>query len=263
MPCFHQRHLAAVLICLLVLSVNAVSALPTILNCVPSTDLVPTGNLILQSSYYGFNFTDDASRALISAPGSMIYSLGYGWKKAELGVDGVGRQSFSTTESGLYAGPTAFNFKYRVLTQGTGSDKVSLAVGAFNIGTHDYGDAFGYYRPSPYLVFSHAFKEFRIHLGYQWNILGYHWLDTDKKSNNDMIAGFDAVIIRHKKRPVSLLIDYAGGPGKMVSYGIAQTLSSEWAWGFSYFVPIDDHLPISGMELPKQYWVGITRYFQL
>lgn len=263
MPSFHPRHHAIILICLLILSANSVSALPTILNYIPSTDLVPTGNMIMQLSYYGFNYTDDASRALVRTPGSMIYSLGYGWKKAELGFDLIGRQSFSTTESGLYAGPTSFNFKYRVCTQGTDSDTFSLAVGAFNIGTHDYGDTFGYYRPSPYLVLSHAFKDFRLHAGYQWNLLGYEWLDNDKKSNDDVVAGFDAVIIKHRKRPVSLLIDYTGGPGKMLAYGVSQTLSPEWAWGISYYVPIDDHLPVSGTELPRQVWFGVTRYFQL
>jgi len=259
----HSRRFAGVLIMLLILSANAVSALPTILNYVPSTDVIPEGNLLLQLSYYGFDFNDDASRALVRTPGSMLYSLGYGWKKAEIGLDVIGRQSFSTTESGLYAGPTSFNFKYRICTQGTGHDRFSLVVGAFNIGTRDYGDTFGYYRPSPYLMLSHAFKNFRLHAGYQWNILGYHWLDTDRKSNNDLIAGFDAVIIKNKKRPVTLLIDYTGGPAKMVAYGLSQPINSEWSWGVSYYVPIDDHLPVSGTELPKQIWVGISRYFPL
>ncbi|MBP7635899.1 hypothetical protein KBA41_17175 [Candidatus Ozemobacteraceae bacterium] len=260
---FFPRCLAVVLIGLFMLPCHAVSALPTLLNSIPSTDLIPADNLMLQMSYYGFNFTDDATRALIRTPGSMIYSIGYGMRKVEFGADVVSRQSFSDTTSGLYAGPTSFNFKYRICTQGTGNDTFSLVAGAFNIGTHDYGDAFGYYRPSPYLMLSHAFKEFRLHLGYQWNLFGFHWVDADRKGNDDVLAGFDAVIIKHRKRPVSLLIDYAGGPLNMVAYGIFQTLNPEWSWGISYYVPVNDHLPVSNAELPRQFWVGITRYFPL
>jgi len=260
---FFTRRLTFVLIGLVMLSSNAVSALPTLLNSIPSTDLIPADNLMLQASYYEYYFTEDASRDSVHTPGSMIYSLGYGLKKMEFGVDVVGRTSFSGTESGLYAGPTSFNLKYQICTQGTGNDKVSFAVGAFNIGAHDYGDDFGFYRTSPYLVLSHAFKDFRLHLGYQWNLFGYSWADTDRKSNDDVLAGFDAVIIKHRKRPVWLLIDYAGGPSKMVAYGISQTLTPEWNWGASYYVPVNDHLPVSGAELPRQFWVGVTRYFPL
>ncbi|OQA11091.1 MAG: hypothetical protein BWY66_00069 [bacterium ADurb.Bin374] len=260
---FHPMRLAAALIGLLMLSSTAVSALPSLLNSIPSTDLIPTDNLMLQMSYYAYTFTEDASRNAVHTPDSMIYSLGYGLNKVEFGVDVVGRQSFSTTESGLYAGPTSFNFKYRILTQGTGDDKLSLAVGAFNIGANDYGDDVGYYKTSPYLVLSREFKDVRLHLGYQWKLFGYSWADDDKKPNDDVIAGLDAVIIKHEKRPVCLLIDYAGGPSKMLAYGISQNLTPEWNWGFSYYVPIDDHLPVSKAELPRQYWIGVTRYFPL
>ncbi len=263
MFCFHPRRLAVVLIGLLMLSGNAVSALPTLLNSIPSTDLIPADNLMLQMSYYEYTFTEDASRDAVRTPGSMIYSLGYGMKKVEFGVDVVGRQSFANTDSGLYAGPTSFNVKYRVCTQGVGNDKVSLAAGVLNIGAHDYGNDVGYYKTSPYLVLSHEFKDVRLHLGYQWNLFGYSWADDDKKPNDDVIAGLDAVIIKHKKRPVCLLIDYAGGPSKMLAYGISQNLTPEWNWGISYYVPINDHLPVSNAELPRQIWVGITRYFPL
>lgn len=235
--------------------------LPTILNYCPTVDLIPENNILFQASYYKFQFTDDAAKAAIKKDGSMIYSLGYGFKKAEVGVDVIGEKSFSNMDSALYAGPVAWNVKYRLLTQGTGTDKFSLVLGAFNLGTKSYNS--DYYGASPYIMAAKAFKDFRLHLGYQVNILGYKRLDTDRKTNNDILAGFDAVIIKHKTRPLSLMVDYTGGPGKMIGVGLWQTLSPNWAVGISTYHPLDDELPVSKFELPKQVWVGVTYYLPL
>ncbi|MFZ2957652.1 MAG: hypothetical protein WA705_12240 [Candidatus Ozemobacteraceae bacterium] len=237
-------------------------ALPTILNYCPSVDLIPEHNLMLQLSYYNYHFTDDASKAAIKKNSSLIYSVGYGFKKSEIGVDIVGEKSFVNTDSGLYAGPVAFNFKYRLLTQGNKGDKFSLVVGAFNLGTQKYSNT-DYYVPSPYFMVCKDFKDFRLHAGYQWNFLGVERLDTDRKKNNDLMLGFDAVIIKDKNHPVSLLVDYFGGPGKTLGVGLWHTLSKTISWGVSTYHPLNSELPISKFQLPKQYWVGVSYYLPL
>lgn|GEM_PF-2915536 len=248
-------------IVLFFLSVSA-WALPTIINSCPSVDLVPENNLMFQLSYYNFNFTDDASKAAVKKSGSPIYALEYGFKKGEIGVDIIGEKSFVNTDSGLYAGPVAFNFKYRLLTQGTKGDKFSFVVGAFNLGAKKYQNM-DYYVPSPYFMACKAYKDFRIHAGYQWNILGFERLDTDRKKNNDLILGFDSVIIKDKNHPVSLLVDYFGGPGKTIGVGFWHTVSKTVSWGISTYHPLESKLPVSKFQLPKQYWVGVSYYLPL
>lgn len=257
---FDRISRSAALTCVLALAVlvGPALAVPTLINYAPTVDTIAKDTLMLQLSYYKFNFKDDASKAAIKEDGSWIYSLGYGFKKAEIGVDVIGDKSFTNMDSALYAGPTAWNVKYRLLTQGQGHDTFSLAIGAYNLGVKEYTQDF--YGPAPYIMAAKSFDGFRLHLGYQFNILGYKRLDTDRKRNNDFLAGFDAVIIKHKTNPVSVYIDYTGGPGKMIGVGVGQTLGSKWAWALSTYHPIKSRLPTSGFELPKQWWFGLSHY---
>lgn len=256
---------AALLFLLVAVVAQQAQALPTLLNYVPAVDLVPERTVVVQLQHYAFHFREAATRATVKETSSLLYVLEVGLARAEIGFDVVADKGFSNTDSGLYAGPVAVNAKYRLLNQGQGRDRFSLAVGCYNLCATRYdlnGADVGYYAPSPYLVAARSFPGFRLHLGYQWNILGYRRLDSDRRRNNDVIAGFDAVIVRHKTRPLSLLVDYAGGPARMVAFGLGQTLGPNWAVGVSVYQPIDGHLPASGLELPRQTWVGVSHFLK-
>lgn len=258
----HSRSRSGPLLALVVLILAAgphCFGMPTVLNYCPSVDLIPNRTVMLQASgfLYDFRRFDPVTnpRPPKFDDASMIYSLGFGFRKAEMGVDFVADRSFSNPDSGLWAGPIAWNFKYRFLTQG--SDSISLAAGVCNLGATRYSGQ-DYYSPSPYLVAAKSFDGFRLHLGYQMNLLGYRRIDSDRQKNDGLLAGFDTVIIKDKVRPVSLLVDYFGGPAKTLGLGVYQLVSPQWLWGFSYFHPIQGELSASKAEMADQYqlWVG-------
>lgn len=236
--------------------------LPTVLNYVPTVDTIASRTLLLQISNYRFDFQRfDAvtnPKPVGFKSSSMIYSLEVGFTKAELGVDFIGDKDFSNTRSGNFAGPTAWNFKYRLMTENP--DAFSLAVGVFNLGATHYSNT-DYYTPSPYFVVGKSFPGFRLHLGYQLNILGYRRLDvtaTSSRRNDGIMAGFDAVIIKHPRRPVTLFVDYFGGPASAIGVGLGQNLTPRFGWLLSTYHPTHGQLRDTKWELPKQYWVGLN-----
>jgi hypothetical protein len=234
-------------------------AIPTVLNYVPTVDTAADRTLILQISNDSFDFKRfnpvTNPKPVGFKESSMIYAFEVGFRKAEFGVDIFGDKDFCNTRSGNYAGPTAWNVKYRLMTEKP--DAFSLAIGAFNLGTTRYSGT-DYYEPSPYIVAAKNFTGFRLHLGYQANLLGYRRLDTDRKKNNGLLAGLDAVIIKHKKRPVSLYLDYFGGPAATYGVGLGQNLNPRVGWLLSTYHPIKSRLPVSKWELPKQYWFAVN-----
>ncbi len=246
---------------LLILASGPGWAIPTALNYVPTVDTATDRTLVLQISNYSFDFkrfdpiTNPKPQGFKER--SPIFALEVGFKKAEIGIDVIGDKDFSNPRSGNFAGPTSWNFKYRLMTEKP--DAFSLAMGAFNLGTTKYS-GFDFYEPSPYLVAAKSFHDFRIHLGYQFNILGYRRLDTDRKRNDGLLLGFDTVIIKSKKRPVSLFLDYFGGPAATFGAGIGQNINSRIGWLFSSYHPVKSRLPVSKWELPKQYWFAVSYY---
>ena len=243
------------------LSSTALIALPTVVNYMPNCDTVAPKTLMLQVSNYSYRFTDTATKAAIKKDSSMIYSMEFGFKKAEVGVDFIGTRSFVDTRSALYAGPVAFNLKYRLLTQGQKKDTFSLAVGTYNLGVKKY--AADYYVPAPYVIATKAFKDLRLHLGYQFNILGFKRLDTDRKRNDGILFGFDTVVIKDAKKPVTLLADYFGGPAATVALGVTQNFTPKLNWCVCYYIPTKSKLPVSKSQLPKQLWVALSYYLPL
>ncbi len=234
-------------------------ALPSLLNYCPNCDLIPDRSFVLQLQNYSYSAFDKQT-VPPTKRSSMIPGFQVGLKKLELGLDIIADPRFSKPESGLYAGPTAFNFKYRILTQG--SDTFSLVVGAYNLGTTHY-NGFDFYEPSPYFTMCKSFGDLRLHLGYQWNLLGIQKLveaDGSKKINNGIICGFDYVLVKGKK-PLTLLVDYFTGPLATVGVGASYPFNSHWSFGFSTYHPVRDHLPdspASTLQLPKQLWLGLT-----
>jgi len=222
-------------------------AVPSMLNNVPTTDIVDDGNFLLMLNYFGYDYNEPQDLPT-SSP---VYSLQYGFKKCELGFDYVSKSDF--VDNGLYPGKMAWNFKWRILTEG--SDPVSLAVGAFYLGTKSYNNQ--YYGSSPYFVFSKQIKDARLHLGYQTNLLGAREVDDDNKKSRGVIVGLDGVIYDHPKNPVTLYLDYTGGPLATYGFGLYQPINPSWSWTYSFFKPAMKTLPVSGGELPDQHWFGV------
>lgn len=225
-----------------------VHAVPLMLNNVPTTDVTASDTLVLMLNYYGYRYKD----AQAFPTQSMIYSLEYGYKKMELGFDYTADKGF--IENGGYPGPMAWNFKYRILTEG--SDPVSLAAGAFYLGSRAYNDQ--YYGTSPYLVMSRQFNDVRLHLGWQTNLLGVRTADEDNRKSSGILIGVDGTAIKHAKRPVSMFIDYVGGPLATFGIGVYQPLNTKWSWAYSFYRPVKRELPLSGAELADQHWFGIS-----
>ena len=224
-------------------------AIPTIFCNVPSTDITADNTLVLMYNFYKYAYKTPQA---VDTKTSM-YSIEYGHKKLELGLDYIGSRSF--VDGGNYPGRTNFNFKWRILTQG--SDEVSMAVGAMFVGAKKYpGDQ--YYFPSPYIVFSKAFKDVRLHLGYQFNILGFKQADLDNKKSSGLIAAIDGVVWKHPKHPVTMMVDYVGGPLATVGIGVSQPLSPRVSWFYCHYKPLKNPLPLSQAEFPKQHWIGVT-----
>ncbi|HNY11911.1 MAG TPA: hypothetical protein PKK26_10010, partial [Candidatus Wallbacteria bacterium] len=234
---------------LVLFSLRVSYAIPTIFCNVPSTDITANDTLVMMLNYYNYAYkTPQAADTR-----TMLYSLEYGYKKLEAGADFLGSGSF--VDGGNYPGRVNWNFKWRILTEG--SDEVSMAVGAMFIGAKKYpGDQ--YYFPSPYVVFSKAFKNARLHLGYQSNILGFKRADLDNKKSGGLIAAIDGVVYKHPKHPVTMMIDYAGGPLATVGIGVSQPLSPRVSWFYCFYKPLNNPLPVSQAEFPKQHWLGVT-----
>jgi len=231
-------------------------AFPTILNYVPIVDTVAKKTLFIQIGDFNFHFKNAPPAPFVSH--SLVYSLTYGFGKAEVGVDLIGDHHFANTDSGLYAGPTAFNAKYRLMTEGTGRDRFSVALGIMNLGVTRYDNQWNdWYVPSPYFVFAKKVGNFRLHLGYQWSLNGYQNLDTDKARNDGLMGGADVVLIKSKTNPVTLLLDCYGGRAGCFGVGLTQPFGKGWSWAFSYYIPLRDHLQVSGGELPRQHYIGI------
>ncbi len=233
---------------LFLLTVN-VYAIPTVFNNVPSTDVTGNNTLVLMFNYYKYAYKTQQA----ADTASMMYGVEYGYKKLELGGDFIASRSF--VDNGNYPGRSNFNFKWRILTQG--SDEISMAVGAMYLGSEKYTGG-QYYYPSPYVVFSKAFKSVRLHLGYQNNILGFKRADLDNKNSRGLIAAIDGVVWKHPVRPVSLMLDYAGGPLATYGVGISQPLNSRVSWFYCFYKPVHDPMPLSQTESPKQHWLGLT-----
>jgi len=235
---------------LLVLSsVQASYAIPTIFCNVPSTDTTASGTLVMMMNYYNYAYKTPQT----ADTKTIITSLEYGFKKLEIGADFIGSGSF--VDGGNYPGRTDWNFKWRVMTQG--SDEISMAVGAMFLGAKKYpGDQ--YYFPSPYIVFSKAFKDVRLHLGYQNNILGFKQADLDNKKSRGLIAAIDGVIWKHPRHPVTMMVDYAGGPLATWGIGFSQPLSPKISWFYCFYKPLNNPIPLSQAEFPKQHWIGVT-----
>jgi len=234
-------------------------ALPTVINAVPNCDTTPDRSVVFQIQNYSYAKFDKQA-VPPTKRSSMIYGLQFGFRKMEVGLDTIADRRFSKPESGLYAGPTAVNFKYRLMTQG--SDSFSLVVGAFNLGVERF-DAVDYYEPSPYFMISKAFNDLRLHLGYQLNLMGFYRLveaDGTKRKNDGFICGFDYPLIKGA-HPLMLLVDYVSGPMAMFDVGLGYTISPKWSIGVSSYNPLRDHLPnspASTLQLPKQFWWGIS-----
>lgn len=233
---------------------TSVFAMPSMLHNVPTTDTVAHDNFSLLISYYKY---DDANKSC-----SGVYGIEYGYKKLELGIDLVGGSSF--TSNGYYAGRTTGNIKWRIMTEG--SDEISLAVGSYYIGAKKYNDQ--YYKPSPYIVASKTFKDIRLHLGYQDNMFGAKEITYDKDVNqNDVyrrskgiIAGIDAVIYKHPKNPITLMLDYTGGVNATYGIGFYQPINAKTSWFYSHYSPKDKKFP-NGVQQDKQHFIGITYNF--
>lgn len=231
----------------------SVSAMPSMLHNVPTTDTIAHDNFSLLISYYKYNSTTTPPAGVSDK--STVFGLEYGYKKLELGVDFIGSKSF--TDNGYYAGRTAGNFKWRIMTEG--SDEISLAVGSYYIGAKSYNNQ--YYKPSPYIVASKTFKDIRLHLGYQGNIFGYKEVGPENRKNNGVVAGLDAVIYKHPKNPITLMLDYVGGPQATYGIGFYQPINQKITWFYSYYSPKDKKLYDGVTPLDKQHFIGITYAF--
>ncbi|HNY11421.1 MAG TPA: hypothetical protein PKK26_07530, partial [Candidatus Wallbacteria bacterium] len=130
------------------------AAVPLMLNNVPTTDVTAHNDLSLMLSYYGYDYKTPQT----TPTSSFVYSMEYGFNKCELGFDYTMKKEF--VDIGGYPGPMAWNFKWRIMTEG--SDPVSLAVGTFYAGAKSYNNQ--YYGASPYFVFSKQFQNARLHL---------------------------------------------------------------------------------------------------
>ncbi len=232
---------------------STASAIPLMLNNVPTTDITAHKNMVLMLNYYGYNYKTPQT----VPTNSFLYSMEYGYNKCELGFDYTMKKSF--TDAGGYPGPMAWNFKWKIMSEG--SDPVSLAVGAFYAGAKSYNNQ--YYGASPYFVFSKQLKDVRLHLGYQTNLLGVKETDTDNKKSRGVIVGLDGVIIKSEKNPVTLMLDYTGGPLATYGIGIFQPINSKWSWSYSFYKPVKNELPISKTEVAKQHWIGINYTMQI
>lgn len=238
-----------VLVSFLVLSAaGSALAIPLMLNNVPTTDITPHNTLVLMTSYYGYKYKTPQA----FPTKSMVYSAEYGYKKLELGFDYTADRLF--VDNGGYPGKMAWNAKFRILTEG--SDPVSLAVGAYYIGAKSYNNQ--YYGASPYFVFCKQIGQARIHAGYQTNLLGVKETDTDNKKSRGIIVGIDGVIVKHEKRPLSMYVDYTGGPLATMGVGFFQPFNAKWSWNYSYYKPVKSELPISKTELAPQHWFGVA-----
>lgn len=229
------------------------AAIPLMLNNVPTTDITETDTLILMLNNYSFDYKQGPGFSTCSP----VCSLQYGYKKCEFGFDHTVKNDF--VDNGCYPGKTAWNFKWRILTEG--SDPVSLAAGSLYLGAKSYNNQ--YYGTSPYFVFSKQFRRARLHLGYQTNLLGTKEADDDNKKSRGVIVGLDGVIYDHPNRPATLMIDYTGGPLATWGFGLYQQMGPKWAWTYSFYVPASRTLPLSGDELPRQQWIGVNYFIRL
>lgn len=230
-------------------------ALTTMLNSIPTADIVAHKTFSLLGSYYKFNYMNSYTFDTASP----IYGLEYGFNKFELGLDYI--QSDSFTRNGLYNGRYAGNFKWRILTQGT--DAVSLAVGVMSLGSKNYSPAgnWQYYKPAPYFIFTKAYTDCRLHLGYQMN--GFGFAKADGKNSNSILAGIDGTIYKHPKHPITLMVDYIGGPMALYGIGFYQPINPKLTWAYSFYKP-QKHFANDGTEYaPKQHFISLTYTFQL
>lgn len=239
-----------------------VEAFPTILNYVPNCDTVAKGRAFAQVGNFKFHFKNAPPAPFVDH--SLIYSLTFGFTRTEVGVDVIGDRSFSNPDSGLYAGPVAFSVKHRLLTEGTGRDRFSFAIGVMNLGVTRHSEQFNeWWVPSPYLVFGKKAGAVNLSLGYQWNLNGAHDLDLDRNLNRSVIVGADTVLIKHSKRPVTLLADWYGGRAGCLGLGLTQPFGHGFSWAFSLYLPNHDRFKVARFEIPRQHYFGIGYTFGL
>ncbi len=214
---------------------------------IPLPDLTPHKCISFSLDYYSYGF-DNPPPIATSAPD---WGIEYGYKKVEFGVEYIPKTQF--VESGFYPGKTAWNVKWRILTDG--SDPVSLIAGSLYLGSKKYTNQ--YYGPSPYMIFSKSYKGLRFHLGYQDNLLGSVYADTDNKKSRGMVGGVDGTLFKHPKHPVFFIVDFAKGP--MATHGItlSQPINRYLTWVCSMYTPFEKRLPVSGDELPVQKRFGL------
>jgi hypothetical protein len=236
-------------------------ALPTMLNSIPTTDIVPNGTGMLIEGFYTYDYKNTA----VASSSSMVHCLEFGYRNVEFGYDGVADKDFE--DGGLY--PSSFNFKWRLFNQDE-KNPVALAVGAFFLGAKSVPGLEGIaYEPSPYFVLGRTVKGVRYSLGYQTALFGYKRVDADPVTgdfvsrNNGVILGVDGTIVKSKKHPLKLWLDYYGGPAANYGIGLHQPINDKFAWTCSYYIPTRDTLPVSGDESPKQLWAEITYSFKV
>lgn len=239
-------------------------ALQTMLNSIPTTETIASKTFGLMLAYYKYDFNrTDAPK------GSGVYGIEYGLThNIELGFDFVGSKDFEN--AALY--PTAFNFKWRPVTQ----DKrkpLSVAVGVMYLGPKklDIFDVDGTtsvaYKSSPYLVIGHSFKNFRVTLGYQKNLAFYSKVvDTDGEQtnvykNDDFIAGIDGVLVKSENHPLNFMVDYIGGYQAIWGIGFYQPITKNLTWCYDFYTYSRRRLPLSDTELPNQHWFSLTYTF--
>jgi len=254
----HRRAIITVIFALLLyLPLSpAAWAIPSMLNSIPTTDVTGHRTLILMENYYKYNYKETD----IPCDSSLIHGLQFGYRNVEFGVDFVGKRDFE--DLGMY--PSSWNAKWRIFSE-TASAPFSLAVGTFYLGAKRVpGLEDDAYKPSPYLVAAKTLGNWRLTLGYQKSLFGFSRVDTHpitgfaERRNDGLLAGLDGVIIRHAKNPVTLMLDYYGGPLATWGFGLSQPFMETFNWSFCWYQPVKDKLPDSGAESPTQVWFGIS-----
>ncbi|MBF0409366.1 MAG: hypothetical protein HQM10_18645 [Candidatus Riflebacteria bacterium] len=235
------------------------TALPSMLNSIPTTDVIASKTATLMFTYYKYE-----SRKDIPSRSSCVTGIEVGIAdRFEIGFDFVNDKRFH--DDGLY--PTSFNFKWKVLSEDKDKSGFSLAVGSYNIGGKSVSD--NAYKASPYIVFGKAYKDFRLFAGYQANLFAYKKIpvfeydsmgeiyNSENKDNSGIILGADGVVIKGKY-PVTGMIDYYCGAQPTLGVGLYQPINS-WAWTYCYYKSVDEKLGIT--PIPASHWGSIFYTF--
>jgi hypothetical protein len=188
-------------VCALALAITAatVCACPTVLNVMPTADVVPEGSYTLQAEGVseGGRFDEDSTWSILTQVG--------GWRDVELGLDllDAGNESDWT-----------FDAKWRVVREAP--DRPALALGLLNI---NQGGDRGYYLTGARSVMDAGV---RLHGGV------LHLND----STSGMVGAEGEIL-----PGTTVLADWITGPDGTLGIGVARSIEADYVAQLFYLVP--------------------------